>query len=98
VLFKYLSLLFGVFNMIASIGLLALAMMADASTAAPRADAPVDPMEKVVCRRYVETGSLVRSKRVCRTKRDWVNVDQQGRKLAEDIYDKGINRPTRDPQ
>jgi hypothetical protein len=29
-----------------------------------------DP-EKVICKRFTETGSLVRSNRVCKTKREW---------------------------
>lgn len=27
--------------------------------------------EKIVCKRFTETGSLVRAQRVCKTKRDW---------------------------
>jgi hypothetical protein len=79
--------------MIISTGLLALIIMADATTSLPSAATPIDPMEKVVCRRYVETGSLVKSKRVCRTRREWVEADKNGRKTAEDLYDKGFIAP-----
>jgi hypothetical protein len=30
-----------------------------------------DPAEKVICKRFNETGSLVKSTRVCKTKADW---------------------------
>ncbi len=30
-----------------------------------------DPSDKMICKRFVETGSLVRAQRVCKTKRDW---------------------------
>ena len=77
--------------MIISTGFLALAMMADAAATAPATStaAPIDPMEKVICRRTYETGSLVKSKRVCLTKREWVFADEKGRKLAEEIVRDG---------
>jgi hypothetical protein len=78
--------------MIVSTGLLALAMMADAATTAPTTAAPAapaDPMEKVVCRRFTETGSLAKTKRVCLTKREWVVADEKGRKFAEDVVRDG---------
>jgi hypothetical protein len=85
VLFSLFYLFFGVFDMIVSTGLLALAMMADAATTA----APVDPMEKVICRRFTETGSLAKTKRVCLTKREWVAADEKGRKFAEEVVRDG---------
>lgn len=78
--------------MIVSTSLLALAMMADAATTAPTTAAPAapaDPMEKVVCRRFTETGSLARTKRVCLTKREWVAADEKGRKFAEEVVRDG---------
>ena len=91
-LFHNLSLLFGVFDMIVSTGLLALAMMADAAASAPTTAAPAapaDPMEKVICRRFTETGSLTKAKRVCLTKREWVLADEKGRALAEKMVEDG---------
>lgn len=75
--------------MIISTGFLALAMMADAAATAPAAAAPIDPMEKVVCRRFTETGSLAKTKRVCLTKREWVLADEKGRGLAEKLVADG---------
>ena len=75
--------------MIISTGFLALVMMADAAATVPATAAPIDPMEKVICRRTYETGSLVKSKRVCLTKREWVMADEKGRKLAEEMVRDG---------
>jgi hypothetical protein len=79
------------FDMIISTGFLALAMMADATATAPAAAAPtpIDPMEKVVCRRFTETGTLAKSKRVCLTKREWIAADEKGQKFAEDVVRDG---------
>jgi len=30
-----------------------------------------DAQDKLICKRFVETGSLVRGYRMCKTKRDW---------------------------
>ncbi len=30
-----------------------------------------DPQDKVICKRFVETGSLVKGQRTCKTKREW---------------------------
>jgi len=100
--YSYSTLYFWGLDMIVSTSLLALAMMADSATAAPSAAAPstaapavaapaapVDPMNKVVCRRFTETGSLAKIKRVCLTKREWVAADEKGQKLAEDMVRDG---------
>lgn len=71
--------------MIVSTGLLALMMMADATSSAAKPAVSADPTDKVVCRRSTVTGSLVSSKRVCLTKREWVMADEKGRKFAEDL-------------
>ena len=82
-------LFLGFFDMIISTGFLALAMMADAAATAPATAAPIDPMEKVVCRRFTATGSLASTKRVCLTKREWVLADEKGRGLAEKMVADG---------
>jgi hypothetical protein len=30
-----------------------------------------EPANKVICKKFVETGSLVRKKKICRTRADW---------------------------
>jgi hypothetical protein len=41
---------------------------ADAADAAERAG---DPQDRVICKRFIETGSLVKGYRSCKTKREW---------------------------
>jgi hypothetical protein len=59
--------------MVLTLEFLTLALMADAATAAPPVVAakPADPMDKVTCRRELETGSLVKARKDCRTRREW---------------------------
>ncbi len=33
-----------------------------------------DSQDKIVCKRFIETGSLVKGYRVCKTKRDWARA------------------------
>ena len=80
---------------------LSILMLAVADPAAPPAAgvpqtdqvaAPADPMDKMVCRRQVETGSLVRAKRQCHTRRQWAYIDQQGQAVAGSLVDDGRGR------
>ena len=54
---------------------LALFFAADpGSQNAANPDAPeraADSQDKMICKRFIETGSLVRGTRVCKTKREW---------------------------
>lgn len=55
-------------------GRLAAALLAGTSLAASAADAPEragDPQDKMICKRFIETGSLVKGYRECKTKREW---------------------------
>lgn len=49
---------------------------ADAAPAARVRSADASDLDKVVCKKFASTGSLVQSSRVCKTKRDWAK--QQG--------------------
>lgn len=55
--------------------ILLLTSVSAAAAAEPqKADQPeksADSGDKLICKRFVETGSLVRANRVCKTKRDW---------------------------
>ncbi len=59
--------------MIGSSALFVAVMMAEATAAAPSAK-PVDPLDKVVCHREIETGSLTRVRKECRTRREWSKI------------------------
>lgn len=58
------------------LGLIALLLVASGDpgqgTAKPQAGAETrDPRDELVCKRSVETGSLVRSTKICKTRRQW---------------------------
>jgi hypothetical protein len=48
---------------------------ASAAMAAPpprdAAEKATDPRDKIVCKRFLETGSLVKGQRICKTKAEW---------------------------
>lgn len=44
---------------------------------------------KLVCKKSVETGSLVKARKVCRTKAEWRKVTETARKTTRDIQDLG---------
>jgi hypothetical protein len=75
--------------MIVSTGLLALAMMASSATSTPTSAAPntppVNSLDKVKCRRILETGSLVKGKRVCLTNREWALASEKGSDRAREM-------------
>lgn len=70
--------------MSASAAILGLIMMADSTPAAAPA-APVDPLDKVICRRQSEVGSLIQGKRICMTRREWIKFTEASRAAAEDM-------------
>jgi hypothetical protein len=44
---------------------------AAAPTVQDKAEKSSDPQDKIICKRFVETGSLVKAQRTCKSKRDW---------------------------
>jgi len=50
-------------------------VIATAAIAAPtqrdEAEKSADSQDKIICKRFVETGSLVKGYRTCKSKRDW---------------------------
>ena len=58
-------------------GLVSIALLAANPVAAQQvgktdvAEKSADPRDKIICKRFVETGSLVRGYRTCKTKADW---------------------------
>ena len=72
--------------MLFSTNILTLAMLANAAVAAAPAPAPAeDPLNKIVCRRILETGSLVKGERVCLTRREWALASEKGRDRATEM-------------
>lgn len=61
-------------------GLLAAPAVAQTPAPAAQTAATVDPMDKMVCKREEETGSLVKKKKkVCATRRQWEALAAQTR-------------------
>jgi hypothetical protein len=59
-------------TMIASLLFLALAAAdPQAASAADRPERAADPRDKMICKKFLETGSLVKGYRVCKTKAEW---------------------------
>jgi hypothetical protein len=63
------------FRSIAAASLLLLvgtaAIAQQPSTGAGAGEKAADPGDKIICKKFIETGSLVRGTRICKTKRDW---------------------------
>ena len=67
---------------------LASALLLAGSTAPADAGAnTAKPEDKLICRKYLETGSLVKSKRVCHTRADWARINDAARKNGEELQD-----------
>jgi hypothetical protein len=73
--------------------LLALTMMSDSAATAPAPVKP-DPLDKVVCRREVETGSLSRVRKECRTRREWGQIADANRRDVDTMRDRAGPRST----
>ncbi len=88
--------------LLATVAAASLASMATAQTSAPAtatppapaaAPAPLDPQDQMVCRRVKETGSLVKSKKTCHTRRQWAYIDDVSQGFARDMQDSTRERP-----
>ena len=70
-----------------SVTLFILAAAATTATSAPAAPAPVDPLDRVKCVREEITGSLVSSRKVCHTEREWRVIrgtaEQEARRITQ---------------
>ena len=60
-----------------------------AGAGAPAVPVDNDPMHKVECRRLEETGSRLGAKRVCMTREEWLAVAREGRRMVEDVQNRG---------
>ncbi len=75
--------------MLITAGAFALALAANATTTemAPRRSPNPD---KLICRRDLETGSLVKMRRTCHTKREWEEMGNAARRDAHAIQEKSL--------
>lgn len=78
--------------------ILALALLADAAASPPSVTPPAPPANpektKLICRRDVETGSLVRATRRCYTREEWAKLAAQGNRDAQTMMDRAGPRST----
>lgn len=81
-------------SLVAALALIAAGPAFASPTAAADAQAKAD---KVVCKRIVETGSLVRGSRICKTRRAWDSEGQAARKQTHDMQNQSLIN-TRAPQ
>lgn len=59
-------------SILIALAILAAPNAADQSTRKPDAvEQSADAQDKMICKRFIDTGSLVRGTRVCKTKREW---------------------------
>ena len=59
-------------------------LLASAPESAPNTTAPANrPEEKKICRRQVETGSLVKAKKICFTAKQWQELGDRSRTEVE---------------
>ena len=71
----------------------AVALLAAAGQA-PDAAKPADDGDKVICKRFAETGSFVKKRRVCHTKDEWTKLNDLGQDAAERWVEENRSRPS----
>lgn len=70
-----------------------LFLLADGADAVP----PPRPQDEIVCRSYVETGSLARRKKECRTRKEWGAIGRGSREEAEQLQERSLRHFSREP-
>ncbi len=68
-------------------------VLAQPAPAAPAATPVVDRMDETVCRKDRETGSLVKSKKTCHTRRQWQYIDDTNQNFGRNLIDENRSRP-----
>ena len=65
-------------------------LLAGAPESANNATPPAEkPVEKKICRTQVETGSLVKGKKICFTKKQWQQLADQSQRDVERTFSSG---------
>jgi 2-keto-4-pentenoate hydratase len=65
-------------------------LLAGAPETASNATAPAErPAEKKICRTQVETGSLVKGKKICFTKKQWQQLAEHSQREVERTFSSG---------
>jgi len=69
---------------IGSVAFFVATMLAEAATPAPTAAVP-NPQDKIICKRFLETGSLVKATKICHKRSEWARIVDANRSNAEDL-------------
>lgn len=66
-----------------------LAILAQASSqpGATASAEPVNALDKIICKKTLETGSLIKGKKVCLSRRQWNKVAEEGRAIGQSMQD-----------
>jgi hypothetical protein len=75
------------FSVMISATMVAMALAATANAAEPAPPAattaaPADDKMETVCRKHLETGSLVKARKTCHTRAQWAYLDDETRRMA----------------
>ncbi len=77
-----------------TLGISSAAAAADPAPPAPAAVTPAsDSDQRMICRRDLETGSLVKIKKTCHTREQWRYIDDVNGRTARDLVEAGTGRP-----
>ena len=68
-----------------------LALAAVAAPALPAASAPIEPADKIICKRQVETGTLAKVKKTCLTVREWQRLRDGSQELGQNLRDRNFS-------
>jgi hypothetical protein len=68
----------------------AILMFLQASSPVEETGKSADP---VICRKYVETGSLIRKKKVCRTRSEWIKANSELNESMNRFVEERRGRP-----
>lgn len=80
-------------SVILSLLLAAMPQTTDGKAETATTPAPVPPSERRICKRTVDTGSLVRGRKECRTKSEWDKLAWAARLNGEDIIQRNAGQP-----
>ena len=73
------------------VSLTAVSALASADPAPPpQVAVKEDPSQKVVCRRFVETGSLAKMRKECHTADEWQRASERNRQNAKDLVNSAL--------
>jgi hypothetical protein len=78
--------------MVDAFSLAALALVLNTGDQSP--PATDGSASKVICKKSVDTGSLVRARKVCRTRAEWEKANTIAREQGQRLQDRGLVAPT----